>query len=113
MRRRCCVACPAGLTARGRLPGPALEALSEALLFDRMRTVGRANLDAGLVAGEDLAGIAEAGRIERVFHQPHAREIGLREDERHVVRLLEPDAVLARDGAAHLGADLQDLRARR
>ncbi len=43
----------------------------------------------------------------------HAVEIGLGEDQRHVVRLLEPDPVLARDGAAHLGADLEDLPARR
>src|SRR5580704_17904473 len=93
----------------GSLQSPALEALSEALLFDRVRTVGRADLDAGLVAREDLAGVAEARRVEGVLHLVHARQVGLREDERHVVGLLEPDAVLARDRAAHLGTDLEDL----
>src|SRR5262249_14044033 len=48
----------------------------------------------------------------RLAELVHEREVGLAEDERHVVHLLEPDAVLAGDGAADLGADLEDLAAR-
>src|SRR6266536_59594 len=89
-----------------------LEALREALLFDRMLAVGGADFHARLAGREDLPRVAEPARIERLLHAVHAGEIGLGEDERHVVDLLEPDAVLAGDGAAHLGADLQDLAAR-
>src|SRR5215472_12238259 len=77
-----------------------------------MRAVGDAALAAGLARGEDLAGIAEAARVESLAKLMHEGEVRLAEDERHVVHLLEPDAVLARDGAADLGADLEDLAAR-
>src|SRR5690242_18582682 len=77
-----------------------------------MRTVGDAALAAGLARGEDLAGIAEAAGVEGLAELAHEGEVGLAEDERHVIHLLEADAVLARDGAAHLGADLEDLAAR-
>src|SRR5688572_31118872 len=50
--------------------------------------------------------------IEGGLEPLHEREIGGREDERHEVGLLEPDAVLAGDRAADLGADLHDLGAR-
>src|SRR5215813_8729170 len=76
-----------------------------------MRAVGDAALAAGLARGEDLAGIAEAARIEGLAELAHEGEIRLGEDERHVVHLLETDAVLARDGAAHFRADLEDLAA--
>ena len=60
---------------------------------------------------EDLAGIAEAGRIEGALQLSHQRQIRCREDERHEVGFLEPDAVLAGDRAADLRADLHDLGA--
>src|SRR5439155_10262399 len=99
--------------ADGPLSSLRLEALREALLFDRMLAVGWADFHARLAGREDLPRVAEPARIERLLHAVHAGEIGLGEDERHVVDLLQPDAVLAGDGAAHLGADLQDLPARR
>src|SRR5262249_7080838 len=77
-----------------------------------MRAVGDAALAAGLARGEDLAGIAEAARVESLAKLMHEGEVRLAEDERHVVHLLEPDAVLAGDGAADLGAALEDLAAR-
>src|SRR5262245_65400184 len=93
-------------------PSPPLESLGEALLFERMRAVGDTALAAGLARGEDLAGVAEATRVESLAELVHEREVGLAEDERHVVHLLEPDPVLARDGTADLGAHLEDLAAR-
>src|SRR5215470_9608669 len=89
-----------------------LEALGQALGFDGMRTIGDARLAAGLARGEDLARIAEPVRVPRLAHAAHGVQVRLGEDERHVVHLLEPDAVLARDGAADVRADLEDLSAR-
>src|SRR3990172_1833021 len=90
-----------------------LEALGEALLFDGMWAVGGPTIAAGLARREDLAGVAEVARVEGIAQAPHVVEIALGEDEGHVVHLLEADAMLARDGAAHVRADLQDLAARR
>src|SRR5262249_48626113 len=87
------------------------EPLRQTLLLDRMRTIRGPDLDARLVRREDLPGVATAGRVERLLHALHAREVGIREDERHVVHLLEPDPVLARDRPAHVRADLEDLAA--
>src|SRR6266851_1442696 len=81
-----------------------LEALGQALGFDRMRTVGDARLTTGLARGEDLAGIAQAARVPGVPYAAHGVQVRLGEDERHVVDLLEPDAVLARDRAADFRA---------
>src|SRR5712691_3321007 len=94
--------------------GPsALEALGEPFLFDGVRPVGdRADFDARLLRREDLAGVAEPARIERFLQTPHQLQVRLAEDERHEVRLLEPDPVLAGDRAADLGADLHDLGSR-
>src|SRR2546428_2133758 len=90
---------------------PALEALRQALSLDGVGTVRHGpRLDARLSRGEHLAGIAETTGIERVLEALHQREVGGREDERHEVGLLEPDAVLARDRAADLRAHLHDLR---
>src|SRR5262249_1976204 len=100
-------------TSTGPLPRPALEALGETLLFDRMRSVGdRPRLAARLPGWEDLAGIAAARRIEGVLGPAHELEIRRREDERHEIGLLEADAVLARDRSADLGAELHDGGAR-
>ena len=57
-----------------------------------------------------LAGIADAGRIERAAHQLHRVEIGRRKHLRHRRRLVGADAVLARDRPAGLDAVRQDLR---
>src|SRR5207244_10499642 len=111
--RRWREACRAALPATRRQP-PALEALGEALFFDRMRPVGDGpDLAAGLLGRKNLPGIAEPGRIERALQAMHEREIGRREDERHEVGFFEADPVLARDRPAYLGADLHDLRAGR
>src|SRR5262249_45418853 len=89
---------------------PALEALGEALFFDRVRPVGGgAHLAARLLGRKDLPGIAEPGRIERALQAVHERQIGRREDERHEVGFFESDPVLARDRSADLGAHLHDL----
>src|SRR5262249_10325071 len=77
-----------------------------------MRAVRDTALAAGLARGEDLAGVAEAARVERLTELVHARERALADEDRQVARLLEPDAVPARDGAADLGADLEDPAAR-
>src|SRR5439155_22503059 len=91
---------------------PALEALGEALGLDRVRRVGDgADLDTRLLRGEDLPGVAETRGVEGVLEPLHHRQVGGREDEGHEVGLLEADAVLARDRAADLGADLHDLGA--
>ena len=82
-------------------------------LLQRVLPVGARHLAAQSRRWKYLPRIAEAGGVERLLHPVHARQISLGEDEGHVVRLLEPDAVLARDGAAHLRAHLQDLGPRR
>src|SRR5712691_856228 len=90
----------------------ASEALGQALLFDGVRPVRNgAGFTARLARREHLPGITEPVRIEGVLEALHQREVGRREDERHEVHFLEPDAVLARDGAADLGAHLHDLGA--
>src|ERR1700687_725559 len=70
-----------------------LEALGETLLFDGMRAIGGPALAAGLARREDLAGVAEVARVEGIAQASHEVEIRLGEDERHVVDLLEADAV--------------------
>src|SRR5207237_4289166 len=89
---------------------PALEALRQALSLDGVGAVRHGpRLDARLAGGEDLAGIAAAAGIEGILEALHQGEIGRRKDERHEVGLLEADAVLARDRAADLRANLHDL----
>src|SRR5262249_61020481 len=89
---------------------PRLEALGQALFVDGVRPVGHGpDLDAGLLGGEDLPGIAESPRIEGGLEASHQVEVSHREDERHEVGLLQADAVLAGDRAADLGTDAHDL----
>src|SRR5713101_7773815 len=96
----------AGPTMPRSLSNIPLEALGEALLFDGMRPVRGPTLAAGLSRREDLAGVAEIARVESLAQAPHKSEIGLGEDQGHVVYFLQADAVLARDGAA----DVRDAR---
>src|SRR5215475_13512651 len=94
-------------TASTEARPPALEALGEALFFDRVRPVGDgACLAAGLAGRKHLAGVAAARGIEGGLEPLHERLVRGREDEGHEVGLLEPDAVLAGDRAADLGAEL-------
>src|SRR5262245_38537437 len=73
---------------------PALEALGEALFFDRVRPVGDGpRLAAGLLGRKDLPGVAESRRVERVLEMLHERKIRSRKDKWHEVGLLEADAV--------------------
>src|SRR6266568_4175686 len=97
----------AGPTMPRSLSNIPLEALGEALLFDGMRPVCRSTLAAGLARREDLAGVAEIARVESLAQAPHESQIGLGEDQGHVVHFLQADAVLARDGAAHVRADFE------
>src|SRR4029453_4763200 len=112
VRRRISSASIGDPLREGCPPRP-LEALGEAFLFDGVRAIRDAGLAAGLAAGEHLAGVAEPGGVEGVLDPAHALQVRPGENERHIVRLLEADAVLARDGAAPLGPDLEDLPARR
>src|SRR5262249_26087927 len=64
-----------------RCPPPALEALSEALLFDGVRPIRGPGLGAGPVAGEHLARVAAPGGVEDVLHLVHARQVGLGEHQ--------------------------------
>src|SRR6266542_4134552 len=77
-----------------------------------MRAIGDPGLAARLSRREDLPGIAETMRIERLAQLAHEAQVRLGEDERHVVDLLEADTVLPGDGAAHGRAHFQDLSAR-
>src|SRR5712692_10648912 len=97
----------AGPTMPRSLSNIPLEALGEALLFDGMRPVRGPTLAAGLARREDLAGVAEIARVESLAQAPHKSEIGLGEDQGHVVYFLQADAVLARDGAADVRADFE------
>ena len=62
---------------------------------------------------KDLAGIEAHVGIERVLHAMLDLEIRCVELIRHEIALLEPDAVLARQHAADVDAELQDLEAER
>src|SRR5262245_3170042 len=92
---------------------PALEALGEALFFDRVRPVRDGpDFDAGLLGGEHLARIAEPRRIECTLEALHESKISHGENEWHEVGFLQADAVLAGDRPTDIGADLHDLGAR-
>src|SRR5258708_19166847 len=57
---------------------------------------------------EHFAWIAQAGGIERAAQQLHRVEIVSREHPGHVAGLVDADAVLARDRAAVLDAEVKD-----
>jgi hypothetical protein len=58
--------------------------------------------------GEDLARVAQAGRVERAPDQLHGVQVVGAEHPRHVPGLVNADAVLAGDRAAVLQAGVQD-----
>ena len=58
--------------------------------------------------GEDLARVAQAGRVERAPDQLHRVQVVGAEHLRHVPGLVHPDPVLAGDRAAVLQARVQD-----
>jgi hypothetical protein len=58
--------------------------------------------------GEDLARVAQAGRVERAPDELHGVQVVGAEHPRHVPGLVHADAVLAGDRAAMLQAGVQD-----
>src|SRR5919108_5361463 len=58
---------------------------------------------------EDLAGVAEVLGVEDRPHSLHRGQVRLSEDQRHVVPLLDTDAVLAAETPPHGCADAEDL----
>ena len=60
---------------------------------------------------DDLARIEQAGRIEGPLDGAHPLALGRRELHAHRRQLLDADAVLAGDGAAHGDAEVEDLGA--
>src|ERR1043166_2262089 len=83
--------------------------LRESGSFDRMLTIGSGHFAAEARSGEDLAGIADAGRIERAAHELHRVEVGLGEHLRHVELLVDANAVFAGNCAAGFDAVHEDL----
>src|SRR6185312_6620960 len=70
-----------------------------------------AELGAAMEFREDLAGIEQPVRVEGTFEALLMVEIDLVEHRWHQVALLDADAVLAGEHAAHLDAEAQDVRA--
>src|SRR4051812_19665257 len=73
--------------------------------------VHAAELGAAMELREHLAGIEEPVRIEGAFEALLLREVAGVEHRPHEVALLDSDAVLAGEDAAHLDAELQDVGA--
>src|SRR5262249_22797124 len=70
---------------------------------------GSWNLAAQTRGGEDLARIADAGRVERAPHELHGIQIDLAEHLRHIGLLVSTDAMLTGDGAAGVNAIFKNL----
>src|SRR5437868_15273701 len=70
--------------------------------------VHAAPLGAAVERGHRLAGIEDAGRIECALHVVEGGDLRRPELHAHLPQLLHADAVLARDRAAHLDAELED-----
>src|SRR5262249_34896939 len=68
---------------------------------------------AAMQGRKDLAGIEQAFLVERTLESLLLLEIHLGEHGRHQITLLDPDAVLAGQHAAHLDAQFEDLRPER
>src|SRR5215212_4343478 len=62
---------------------------------------------------EHLAGVEQPARVEGALDPLLLGEVGLVEHLAHQVALLDPDAVLARQHAADLDAELEDVGAER
>src|ERR1044072_6790439 len=81
--------------ARGpprRPPRRSSEAVPQACRFERMLAVRTRDLAAQARCRHDLAGIREAGRVERAAQALERVEIGLAEHLRHVLLLVDPPA---------------------
>src|SRR5688500_16090017 len=75
---------------------------------DRRSTM---DLTAALVCRERLARVEAFAGPEGPLELRHRRHVRLGEDQRHVVALLDTDAVLPGDRSARLNANAQDLPA--
>src|SRR5262249_10946643 len=73
--------------------------------------VHAAELGTAVELREDLAGIEQALRIEGAFQSLLLVQVDLVEHRRHEIALLDADAMLAGEHAAHLDAIAQDVRA--
>ena len=73
-----------------------------------MLTIGTGNLSAQPRGRHDLAGVGEPVGIERAAQTLERGEVGFLEHRRHVGPLVDPDPVLAGDGAARIHARLDD-----
>ena len=71
----------------------------------------RAEFGAAVQRRHGLAGIEQAGRIERGLDGMELGQFRAAELHAHLVDLLDADAVLAGDGAADFHAQLQDAAA--
>src|SRR6185437_5637860 len=78
-----------------------------------LRHRANANFAAALARRENLAGIEQPRRIERVAHPAHQRQIRLAKQQRHQPILFHSHAVLASDCAAHLDAETDNCVGRR
>ncbi len=63
--------------------------------------------------GENFSRVTQLGGIEDLLDPAHHLAVGVREHERHVLPLVDADAVLTGDRAARRHARLDDLLARR
>ena len=68
-----------------------------------------AEFGAAMQGREHLAGIEQALRVERAFDPLLLVQVDLGEHRRHQVALLDADPVLARQNAADLDAEPQDV----
>src|SRR4051812_45749999 len=66
-------------------------------------------LGAAMQRGEDFAGIEQTAVVESAFEPLLLGEVDLAEHCRHQVALLNADAVLAREHAADLDTESEDL----
>src|SRR5581483_5150867 len=78
---------------------------------DGPAVAGLGHVDAASRRRQHFAGVAEPVLVPRRLDAAHHVHVGLGEDERHEVTLLDADAVLAGQRAADVGADLQHLGA--
>src|SRR5215204_1245848 len=87
---------------------PASKPLRQAGRLERVLPVLARYLAAETRRRHHLAGVREAGGIERAAQPLERVEVGLAEHLRHVLLLVDADAVLAGDRAARLQARVED-----
>src|SRR5262245_61444040 len=84
------------------------ETFGKAGFLDRVGTVRPGHLSAQPRGGKHLARVADAVWVERPAQALHHREVVGAEEQRHRARLVDTDAVLARQRAARVDARLED-----